>query len=452
MKSRPPRRATGTDLIEQEIEAALQPGAFIKYGAGWPFVEGLERVEKKIAELVRKAPARAVALYETFLAGCYEKAEELDDSSGNFGLFVDGLFCSWLRARQASGADPDETARRLVAWMDEDPYGFCYQIERDLVKVLDKRGLAAFELLIRERFDKVTTPVARAGELQRDPAYLRRRAAEILRAILAEQRNVDAYAALCEATELSPADCLALTKMLQVRRKPAEALAWVERGLELEKKSSSSFAGHDLGGLKRDLLLELGHRNAALDAAWSDFKAHPNTYSYADLMRYVPKTERAAWHEKAIDAAAGADLHSLIELLLESQEIDRLVDRLRKAPDEELEGISHYVTEPVAEKLAKSHPGVAGKIYRALGMRILKAKKSKYYDAALVNFREARRCYEHSGKGEEWKRLVAEVRAEHHRKTGFMSSFEEIVAGAGPGSRSSFLDRAKARWSPKAEN
>src|SRR5437867_4591766 len=140
MKSRPPRRATETDLIEQEIEAALQPGAFIKYGAGWPFVEGLERVEKKIAELVRKAPARAVALYETFLAGCYEKAEELDDSSGNFGLFVDGLFCGWLRARQATGADPNETARRLVAWMDDDPYGFCYQI-RNPPDGVDRTGI-----------------------------------------------------------------------------------------------------------------------------------------------------------------------------------------------------------------------------------------------------------------------------------------------------------------------
>jgi hypothetical protein len=34
---------------------------------------------------------RAVTLYELFLAGCYEKAEELDDSSGGFGMFVEGL-------------------------------------------------------------------------------------------------------------------------------------------------------------------------------------------------------------------------------------------------------------------------------------------------------------------------------------------------------------------------
>jgi hypothetical protein len=120
----PPRRVTTTDPLEHEIEAALEPGHFIEYAAAWSFVEGLDRLEDKIAKLVRSTPARAVALYETFLAGAYQKAEELDDSSGNFGMFVDGLFRGWVKARQAAGADPDETARRLVAWMDDDPYPF----------------------------------------------------------------------------------------------------------------------------------------------------------------------------------------------------------------------------------------------------------------------------------------------------------------------------------------
>ncbi len=165
MKPVPPGRRTKTDLLEEEIEAALQPGCFIKYGAGWSFVEGLDRVEDKIARLVRSAPARAVALYETFLAGSYEKAEEL-----------------WL----------------------------------------------------------------------------------------------------------------------------------------------------------------------------------------------------------------------------ETREIDRLIERLRKARDGDLEGISHYATERVAKKLAKAHPGV--------------------------------------------------VRAEHHRKTGFISGFEELVAGGGPGARPTFLECAKARWSTSPGN
>jgi tetratricopeptide (TPR) repeat protein len=449
---KPKRRATKTDPLEQEIEAALQPGSFIKYGAGSSFVEGLERVEEKIAQLVRSAPARAVALFETFLAGCYEKAEELDDSSGNLGTFVDGLFRGWVKARQAAGGDPGETAHRLVSWMDDDPYGFCFELERDLVKVLDKRGLAAFERCIRERFDGVAPAAPGPGGHPRDPAYLRRRSAEILRAILAEQRSIEAYVALCAATELQAADCLALARMLQARRKPADALAWVERGLALEKKPSSTFADHDLGKLKRDLLLKLGRRDVALDAAWEDFKEHPDTYSYAELMHYVPKAERAAWHKQAMEATTGADLRSLIELWSETREIDRLVARLREARDEELERISHHATEPVAKKLAKAHPDVAAKVYRALGMRILRSKKSKYYDAALSNFESARRCYERAGLGAQWESLVREIRAEHHRKVGFMPGFEAVVAGAGPSTRPTFLERAKARWSSPSGN
>ncbi len=149
-------------------------------------------------------------------------------------------------------------------------------------------------------------------------------------------------------------------------------------------------------------------------------------------MRYVPQEERAVWHAKAMEAAAEADLHSLIELWIETHEIDRLVERLRKAPDKEIEDLSHYTTEPAAKALEKTHPDVAAKIYRALGMRILKAKKSKYYEIALGHYENAKHCYERAGLAIEWEELVRQVRAEHHRKTGFMPGFDDLVAGAGP--------------------
>ena len=47
-------------------------------------VSELEEVERDIAELLSAEPARAIDLCETFVAGCYEKAEEIDDSSGSF--------------------------------------------------------------------------------------------------------------------------------------------------------------------------------------------------------------------------------------------------------------------------------------------------------------------------------------------------------------------------------
>jgi hypothetical protein len=85
-------------------------------------------------------------------------------------------------------------------------------------------------------------------------------------------------------------------------------------------------------------------------------------------------------------------------------------------------------------------------------MRIINAKKSKYYNAALENFEQARRCYERAGLTADWQCVVNEVRAEHRRKTGFMSGFDEVVAGLDSSKKRSFLERAKMSWGmPQAE-
>ena len=65
---------------------------------------------------------------------------------------------------------------------------------------------------------------------------------------------------------------------------------------------------------------------------------------------------------------------------------------------------------------------------------------------ALTNFDRAKRCYEKAGLTAEWEKTVNQLRTEHHRKTGFMSGFEDLVAGSGPSDRPSFLERAKTRW------
>lgn len=448
------RRPGGRDPLEAAIEAVLEPGRVIAHRAGWGFVSSLEEVGSQLEALVRTDPERAVGLYETFLAGCYEKAEEIHDSSGTFSMFVVDLHCGWIRARQAASADADDTARLLLWRMQNDPYGFASNIERDAVKVMSRDGLAAFERQVKARFEAKDAVGQASDHAPRpDPAYLRRRWGEILRAIYTRRRDVRAYVALCEQTQLSAQDCLAVAIMLKTRRTWDEALAWVDRGLALEKTHPhGSMAGHDLVTLKRELLTNLGRHRDALEDAWAAFREHPSAFSYGDLMRFVPKVERAVWHAKAMDTTECADLGSLIDLWLETREVERLVRRLHTATDPEIEDLSHHRTEPAARRLAKSHPDVAAKLYRALGMRILKAKKSKYYDAALSHFESAKRCYERSDLHREWAAVVADVRRAHHRKAGFMAGFERLAAGHGPSDAPSFLDRARSRWSARPES
>src|SRR6266545_3431977 len=285
-----PRAHRAADPLEREIEAVLDPGRFVSDRACFSFVADLEEVEREVAKLTRTAPARAVSVYEAYLAGCYEKAGEIDDSSGSFGTFVTELFCGWIRARQAAGLAPGETSTRLLAWMDDDPFGFCYGLEKDVAKVLDKAGLAALTDQVRTRFEPaaLTAPVP-VERPRSDQGYARRRWAGVLRTLYLAQKDIDAYVRLAEETGLTADDCHTVATMLMARRKPDQALSWVERGLELARRTPhDSAAGYDLRMLKPRLLEKLGRSAEALEAVWAEYRGHPSRYSYDDLMRFVP--------------------------------------------------------------------------------------------------------------------------------------------------------------------
>jgi hypothetical protein len=435
------------DPMDRVIESALQPGRFIGWNQGAAFVSGLEDLEREIVALTANSPARAAALYEAFIAACNLKAEEIDDSDGEFGTFVGNLFRGWIQARQAAGADPGATAETLLAWMKNDDYGFCNELGSDAVKVLDSAGMAAFERAVRVRFeDSSGKRELKTGN------YIRDQWGQILRSIYAQQRSVEMYLDIAARTGLTQTDCETIATMLQAKRKPNEALSWLERGIEMENAGSfKAGASYKLVEMRRALLAKLGRGSEALDSAWAEFLAHPSKFTYDELFRYVPKSERGSWHEKARAESEQGFWASLIVLWLGVKEIDRLVKRLNRADDSELEGLSHYVTEPAAKRLARTHSAVAAKVYRALCVRILYAAKSKYYHEALTNLEEARRCYQAAGLDERWRELVTEIRRDHHRKSGFMPGFEAIVAGKRARVEPSFLDRARTQRARKAK-
>jgi len=71
----------------------VQPGSHDHGGSG--------RTQFEKGDLLRRGKSWTVT-------GCHAKAEQLDDSSGNFGMFVKDLICLWIKGRQAERADPDD--------------------------------------------------------------------------------------------------------------------------------------------------------------------------------------------------------------------------------------------------------------------------------------------------------------------------------------------------------
>ena len=57
------------------------------------------------------------------MAGCTEKANEVDDSSGALGSCVVALIQGRATARRATGGRTDRTASRLLSGVDDDPFG-----------------------------------------------------------------------------------------------------------------------------------------------------------------------------------------------------------------------------------------------------------------------------------------------------------------------------------------
>jgi uncharacterized Zn finger protein len=438
-----------SDPFISVLEGALDLSEFISYNRSWDFVRGLEDVKLKIDDLVKNGQAdRAVRLYEIFLSGCYEKADEIDDSGGNLGMFFEDLFCAWINARQKAKYDPAETVQYILRWMENDEYGFCYEIEKDMVKVLNKKSVKLFETAIKSRFEKAIAKVDQK-KCKRifDYPWEVLKNVSILKVIYVELKDANTYLALCEKTETTPKDCENIANIYKVKRKYQDALSWVEKGLKLEKKDRwGNQSGFELTELQQDLLNKLGRRGDAFNLAWDEFKKHPSEFSYEKLMKFVDAKDVKLWHQKALEKAKNTSLSGFIDICVKAKEWGKLADYILSIDSEQLEDLSHYTTDKAAKGLTKARGQAAAKVYSASGMRILNKGKSHYYRYALEHFRKAQKLYEKAGRDQLWLDLVERVRRNHSRKYSFIPDFEKIVAGHPLNKPESFKTRALKRW------
>lgn len=438
------------DPLVLDIERALMPGKLIRYSETCSFVQELEKVQKQLESLAPEASGRAVRLFEMFLSGCYEKIEECDDSSAYLSRFFHSLFCGWIKARQAMGLPADETVRQILKWMERDKCGFCHRIEPELVKALDSDGrrllIAHFHCHIATALPEKMRRQAKARKAIFEYDNNVRLPALSLKDIYLSTKSVAAYVALCDRLGFSPLDCERLAETEMFHKHWDQALIWVEKGLALEPtRNWHNESSHSLAQLRPKILAKVGRMEDALAAAWSEFEADPSEMAYEELMACVPKSDKPRWHDKAMLAATKGDLGEFMSLCLKTKEWDRLAARIHAATNVELETVSHYDSEPAAGGLAKRDSLAAAKLYRALAVRILKSKKSKYYDAALTHFQRARKLYLKAGSEAEWQAIVKSIQTVHSRKKGIMEGLGLIESGKSA-CAPSFAERVQERW------
>lgn len=443
------KKRMNMDPLVSQIELVLDLGQFISYNQSWDFVHDLEDIKGQIDDLMESGEAdRAVRLYEMFLSGSYEKVEEVDDSGGNLGMFFRDLFLSWINARQKAGHAPEETVGDILNWMENDDYGFCYNIEPEVAKVLNKAGFLIFRQHFQDRFKKAFGPFEskETRYIYDYPAavYL---SARTLKDIYVMKKDVKAYLALCEKVGIAPKDCENIASLQKTKRHYEDALTWTEKGLKLENEREwGNQSSYELTGIRQELLNKLGRKEDALKSAWAEFIEYPSDIGYDRLRKYIPKEDFRHWHEKAIQKAKKTSLSAFIEICTATKEWGFLSEHIIEVGHDKLEKIGHYTTEKAAKGLARKHSQAAAKVYAALGMRIILSGKSKYYHYALEHFRNAKKLYEKAGSNQTWLSLVDRVRQDHSRKYSFIGDFEEIAAGNRSKPPESFEKRTKKRW------
>ncbi len=431
-----------SDPLVNTVESALNLGQYISYKYAYDFIHELEDAKECIDDLVKEDPERAVYLYEVFLHGCTEKIEEMDDSGGNMGMFFEDLFCSWVIARQNSKCSPGETLELINKWQEHDDYGLCHGVEKSLVEIFDKNTLNHFEKMTLLEVDEALSSVSKDSTY----SYGIKSKIELVKLICTQKDDFKSYIEFAQKIGINPKDCEEIAKIFLKKKKYSEAMEWVEKGLKLSsKKEHYSFSKYELVDLKKELLSKLGNKGEALNLAWQDFKKHPCDFSYRDLMKYVSAKDGRSWHEKVINLIKKGPIESVFEICVETKEYDVLVDRILKCKHKTLEDLSHYNTEEAAKVLTKKYPEAAVKVYRALGIRIVNSKKSKYYHVALEHFEKTKDLYRKIGQENEWNKLVESIISEHSRKSSFIGGFKDVVSDAKK-KKLSFAERASKRW------
>jgi tetratricopeptide (TPR) repeat protein len=276
----------------------------------------------------------------------------------------------------------------VLNWKKADQYGFCYEIEKVVATVLDDEACALLIAHLQKCVDdalKAIHPPMPAAFFEYDNAV--RLPALSLKEVFQVRGDSASYAALCERLGMSPMDCQRLAEMKKAKRHWKQALEWIDKGLALEgERNWHNESARSLDDMRIELLGRLGRKDEAVAQAWTAFEKYQET----------------------------------------------------------LEAVSHYPAEQAAKGLAKPYPVAAAALHRAMGFRVLASGKSKYYVAALSNFKQARSLYLKAGLASEWEATVSRVHSEHGRKHGFVGDFDRLAAGA-PKKESTFDARVRER-------
>ncbi|MFH0799650.1 MAG: hypothetical protein V2A66_05665 [Pseudomonadota bacterium] len=424
------------------ISKALDLGCFISWNEGSEFIGELEEVHRGLVTLAKSRPREALGCFEIFLAGCLVKGNEVDDSSGGLGMFLEEIFQSWARCCSSAGMKPADFLRKIAHWMQVDDIGFCCDLERTIIPALSSEYRSALRHSLEQRL--LEKPSNGMPEPERSRLLSQYRYdLSTLKKLLISTNNTTAIIEAGDRYGFTLEDCLALATAFSSRGQPKRALEWAERGLKCNDDRSGQ--EYKLEQLRRQLMIKTGRRSDAIQEAWKKFEQFPAIHSFKDVLACASRSDKSELTNKALILFEKADLQHAIEAFHELKQTDCLVRRIERAKNADLKQLFYSTAITTAKSIAKKFPSQTARLYVTQALAILDARKAKAYHHAHDYLYEAKTLMERAGEKELWDKLVKDIRHEHRLKSSFIPGFEEIAADRGPIRPPSFMERISSK-------
>ena len=366
----------------------------------------------------------------------------LDDSDGEVSGFFTDLAPVWTEAALTADLTPEERERyieMLEDWQNAiDEYGI-------------DEGFAAAQEALRQGWDyPPLLRVIRDGEITKDgawedgedvPYYADELAVARLN-VLERQGRYQEYLYLAQAEGQTlryltmlvrldrideavaeglqfltlPAEALALAQALHAGRHTQEALHVARHGLELEGHNKASLATW-----LRDIAVDAGEPELALDAAVTTFKASVDLDAYRKIQDLAGDRWETLREDllEMLRQRTGYAGQAGIEIFLHEGLIDDAIRALGDYP--------HYSTvELVVNAAIESRPDWCIQACTQQAEPIMNGGQSKYYQRAAYWLGRAKAAYLSAGRGAEWQAYLDSLLQKHARKYSLVPLLKEL--------------------------
>jgi len=414
----------GSAALRKTISKAFAVRGFVEYRAMGRFVDRALGAVDAIEDLLQAGQAAEVIdLAEYALARAEAALGKVDDSDGGMREIFDRLHDLHLRACGQAPPDPETLARRLFAREFGSDWDVFADAATRYAPVFGERGLAVYRKLAEAEWAKV--PALAPGQDDAADGYGKRfRITSIMEALARISGEVGAVAAVLQRNLSSPYAFFRLAELHHQAGDADRALEWAERGLK-------SFPTRIDARLCDFLVAEYLRRDRhddALAVRWTEFCAQSSQRCFTHIKQQAEHLGAwPAWREKAL-----AHVRARVEKGGPSELVQFYLwdgddeSAWREAKEG---GCTRWLWIELAERREKLHPADAVEALKLLIEPTLEVRNKEAYRTATGFLRRIGKLMARLGQDEEFRHLLASIRASHKAKRNFMKLLDEAGWG-----------------------